>query len=140
MLLIEELLICTVLLVNDDDLLSIQKVLISLTTVRVIWIWKISLDILGIYHLDILGLTKLNVMLLLLYRSLLILLQLTRGVLHFLCHLLLLLIRVLYQISCLCFNGLRICFGHVPRIRSDKGAGLCKPSIVAISELIEGTL
>jgi len=61
----DKLRIGAILLANDNSL-PIQKVLISLTTVRIIWIWKVSLDVGTIGHLDVLGLVELDIMLLLL--------------------------------------------------------------------------
>ena len=60
----DKLRIGTILLANNNSL-PIQKVLISLTTVRIIWIWEVSLDVGTVGHLDVLGLIELDIMLLL---------------------------------------------------------------------------
>ena len=61
----DKLRIGTILLANNNSL-PIQKVLISLTTVRIIWIREVSLDVGTVSHLDVLGLVELDIMLLLL--------------------------------------------------------------------------
>lgn len=66
MLLIEELVIRTILFVNNNDLLTIKKVLVPLAPIRIVRIRKVSLNVLCIYHLNILSLTELNLVLLLL--------------------------------------------------------------------------
>ena len=139
MLLVEKLVVRTILFVNNDDLLTIQKVLVPLASIGVVRIGKVSLDILSIYHLYILSLTKLNLMLLLLQSRLLVFVQLVGSTLQFLRYLLLLAL-VLDEISSFGLDWLRVGLGHVPGVRPDKRTRLRKPRIVPISKLIKRAL
>ena len=130
-----ELLVCTILF-TYDNCLTIQKVLIALSAIRIIGIREISLNVCSICHLYILSLIELNVMLLL-FKSWLIFLHLIWCIL--------LLLRwlctwILYQISSFSFYRLRIRLWHIPWICSNKGAWLSESSVMSIGEFIKGAL
>lgn len=115
--------------------LTIQEVLITLASVRIVRIWKVPRIVWTITHLShTLRLAELNVLLLLL------LLQ-SRGVFHLVWSLLRFLRRLLIgdQVRGLTLNRLWIGLRHVAWVCPYKGTRLCVPGVMAIRELVKGT-
>lgn len=128
--------ISTILFCNNDCL-PIQEILVSLTTVWIVWIWEIPWIVLTIDHLDSLGLAELNILLLLLLfdSCTILLVHLIR------CIALLLRGRLVRdKIGGLTFDRLGISLGHITRISPHKGTRLRVPRIMSISKFIKRTL
>ena len=133
----QKLSICTILLANYNRL-TIQEILIPLTTIWIIRIGEVSRVVRAIIHLNTLCLTELDILLLLL----LLLMFQSRGTLSHLIWSVLWFLRwllAIYQVCGFTFDRLRIGLRHIPRVCPHKSTWLSVSRIVTICKFIKRT-